>query len=109
MCGSSGTCRRASCCRTATWSCRTPGRARCSTTAGLPAPGADQFLNAAAVASSGAGLSLVPADATSEAVAGAVTRLLGDPSFGDAAGRIRDSIAAMPSPDDVAAVLEAIH
>ena len=68
--------------------------------------GADQFLNAAAVASSGAGLSLLPDEATSEAVAGAVTRLLGDASFGGAAGRIRDAIAAMPSPGDVAAVLE---
>ena len=68
--------------------------------------GADQFLNAAAVASAGAGISLVPAEATPEAVVEAVTRLLGERSFGQAARRIGASIAAMPSPDEVAAVLE---
>jgi len=71
--------------------------------------GADQFLNAAAVAAAGAGVSLMPDEATTEAVGGAVTQLLSDGSFGEAARRISDSIAAMPSPDDVAAVLESMQ
>jgi UDP:flavonoid glycosyltransferase YjiC (YdhE family) len=68
--------------------------------------GADQFLNAAAVASAGAGISLLPGGAPAEAVSAAVTRLLADPSFAEAARRVSASIASMPSPDDVAAVLE---
>jgi UDP:flavonoid glycosyltransferase YjiC (YdhE family) len=68
--------------------------------------GADQFLNATAVATAGAGLSLVPGDATPEAIRGSVQRLLEDGSFRQAAGRIGTSIAAMPSPDDVVTVLE---
>jgi len=70
--------------------------------------GADQFVNAAAVASAGAGVSLVPDEATVEAVGNAVTDLLTDESFGEAARRISASIASMPSPDDVAAVLETL-
>jgi UDP:flavonoid glycosyltransferase YjiC (YdhE family) len=41
-------------------------------------------------------------------VTDAVARLLGDQSFRVAAEAVRESIAAMPSPDDVAAVLEAL-
>ena len=70
--------------------------------------GADQFLNAAAVASAGAGISLMPGEATVEAVRDAVTRLLGDESFHAAARRLTTSIASMPSPDDVAVVLESL-
>jgi UDP:flavonoid glycosyltransferase YjiC (YdhE family) len=70
--------------------------------------GADQFVNAGAVASAGAGVSLVPGEATVEAVGNAVTDLLTDESFGEAARRISASIASMPSPDDVAAVLETL-
>lgn len=70
--------------------------------------GADQFLNAAAVAASGAGISLTPERAAPEAVRGAVERLLDQPSHVAAAGRVRESIAAMPSPDDVAVILEAL-
>ncbi|HXA27759.1 MAG TPA: glycosyltransferase [Candidatus Angelobacter sp.] len=70
--------------------------------------GADQFLNAAAVSSAGAGLSLTPDAATASAVRDAVSRLLGDASFGDAARRVSASIAAMPSPEDVAAMLESL-
>ncbi|CAN5175928.1 glycosyltransferase [soil metagenome] len=70
--------------------------------------GADQFLNAAAVASAGAGISIMPSEATAETVGEAVIRLLGDQSFGEAARRIRDSIASMPSPHDVATLLETL-
>ena len=70
--------------------------------------GADQYLNAAAVAPAGAGISLMPGEADADAVRGAVTRLLDDASFRDAARGISASIASMPSPDDVAAVLEGL-
>lgn len=81
-------------------------------TLGLPQlclpQGADQFLNGAAVASAGAGISLMPGQATADAVGDAVARLLGEPSFGDAADRVRASIASMPSPSQVAATLETL-
>ena len=70
--------------------------------------GADQFLNADAVASSGAGISLMPGETTADAVRDAVIRLLADETFGDAALRTSTSIASMPSPDDVAAILESL-
>lgn len=68
--------------------------------------GADQFVNAAAISSAGAAISLVPAEATASAVTDAVVRLLDDASYREAAERLSASIAAMPSPDDVCAVLE---
>ena len=70
--------------------------------------GADQFLNAAAVESAGSGITLMPDDCTMGAVGDAVVRLLGEPSFHNAARRVSQSIASMPSPDDVAAVLETL-
>ncbi len=81
-------------------------------TTGLPQlclpQGADQFQNAAAVASAGAGISLLPGQADAGAVHDAVARLLGEPSFGHAAGRVSESIGSMPSPDEVAGVLETL-
>jgi UDP:flavonoid glycosyltransferase YjiC (YdhE family) len=68
--------------------------------------GADQFLNAAAVASSGAGLSLMPDESSTEAIRTSVTRLLEDRSYREAAKRISTTIASMPSCADVAAILE---
>ena len=70
--------------------------------------GADQFLNAAAVASSGAGIALAPDEAGPDAIRDGVARLLAEASFAGAAHRVGESIASMPSPDDVAAVLEAL-
>ena len=70
--------------------------------------GADQFLNAAAIASAGAGLALMPREATAEAVTDAVLRLLTDPSFRDAAARVSESIASMPSVEEVAALLDTL-
>ena len=69
---------------------------------------ADQFLNAAAIARSGAGITLAPADVNAAAVSEAVRRLLDDASFRDRAGLIAADIAAMPAPDEVAAVLETL-
>jgi UDP:flavonoid glycosyltransferase YjiC (YdhE family) len=68
--------------------------------------GADQFLNAAAVASAGVGISLMPGEG--DAARDAIVRVLDDPSFREAAGRVRSSIASMPSPDDVAEGLDAL-
>ncbi len=70
--------------------------------------GADQFGNAEAIAGCGAGLMLHPGDALEEAIAGAVARLLTETSFRTVAGQFRETIAAMPGPDDVAEVLETL-
>ena len=81
-------------------------------TLGLPQcclpQGADQFLNADAVAAAGAGVSLMPSEADPDAIRDAVAQLLDDASFRDAAGRVSASIASMPSPDHVATVLETL-
>jgi UDP:flavonoid glycosyltransferase YjiC (YdhE family) len=81
-----------------------------SLTLGLPVlclpQGADQFLNARALAASGAGISLLPHEATVDAVAEATARILEDPSYRESAIRVSESIASMPSPEEVAAVLE---
>ena len=69
---------------------------------------ADQFLNAAAVARAGAGLAISAAEADATAVAQATRQLLDDPSFRRAAQMVADEIKLMPSPDDVAIVLETL-
>jgi UDP:flavonoid glycosyltransferase YjiC (YdhE family) len=71
--------------------------------------GADQFLNAAAISTAGVGISFAPGERNADAVREAIVRVLDDASFRDAAGRVRSSIAAMPSPDDVAGDLEALR
>lgn len=70
--------------------------------------GADQFLNADAVAAAGAGLVLGPGAVTPTAVRDAVAQLLRDESFAASARKVRTAIAAMPSPDEVALVLESL-
>jgi UDP:flavonoid glycosyltransferase YjiC (YdhE family) len=64
--------------------------------------GADQFFNADAVTTAGAGVTLRPDDVSGEAVAAAVTAVLGgtEPS---AARALAAEVAALPAPDDVAA------
>ena len=69
---------------------------------------ADQFLNAAAIADAGAGISIAPEDVEPASVATAIRRLLDDNRYGDAAGRVAQEIAAMPSPDEVARELETL-
>ncbi len=69
---------------------------------------ADQFLNAAAIARAGAGISIAPQDIDRAGVALAIGRLLDEEHYRYAARRIADDIAAMPSPDAVAAELEAL-
>ena len=70
--------------------------------------GADQFLNAQAVARVGAGISLLPDAATPEAISEAVGRLLRESSYRTCAGTVAADITAMPSPVDVSAVLETL-
>jgi UDP:flavonoid glycosyltransferase YjiC (YdhE family) len=69
---------------------------------------ADQFVNAAAVARAGAGLTILPPEVDAIAVAQATRQLLEDPSFRRAARIVADEIALMPSPDDVTTVLESL-
>ena len=66
---------------------------------------ADQFRNTAAGARRGAALALGPDDATGEAIASAVMRLLDEASYRAAAHEVAAEIAAMPSPADVVSVL----
>jgi MGT family glycosyltransferase len=67
--------------------------------------GADQFLNAEAVAASGAGLSIAPDAATVPEIANAVTAVLNDKAYRAAAQQVATSIEAMPTPDDVVTAL----
>lgn len=70
--------------------------------------GADQFINAASVARAGAGLVIPPGEVDATGVGNAVRRLLDDPEFRRCAGLVADEIAEMPSPEDVASVLETL-
>lgn len=88
------------------------GTALAALAAGIPQlclpQAADQFLNAAAITRAGAGISIAPQDVDAAGVALAIRRLLDDHGYRDAAGRVAAEIAAMPSPDAVAAHLEAL-
>jgi UDP:flavonoid glycosyltransferase YjiC (YdhE family) len=79
-------------------------------TAGVPMvclpQAADQFRNSEGVATSGAGLVLHPDQVTASSVTDAVRAVLGEPRHRSAADWVRDQIAAMPSPDEVAGQLE---
>lgn len=67
---------------------------------------ADQFRNTEGVVRAGAGVGLHPSDVSTEAVAGAVRAVLEGESYQTCAVRLRDEMAAMPSPDQVAVRLE---
>ena len=64
--------------------------------------GADQFENASACAAAGAGVALLPGDQTPDKLRAALTSLLGDPRYADAAHRIAEEIAGAPPPAEVA-------
>jgi UDP:flavonoid glycosyltransferase YjiC (YdhE family) len=78
--------------------------------AGLPQvclpQAADQFLNAAACDRSGTCITVAPGDPTAEQVTAALGRVLSDASFRTAAERVSGEIAAMPSPHEVAELLQ---
>jgi UDP:flavonoid glycosyltransferase YjiC (YdhE family) len=69
---------------------------------------ADQFDNAAAVATAGVGLVVMPDDLTEDAIREAAVALLDDPSYRDAAHNVANEIAAMPSAGEVAEQLSAL-
>lgn len=68
---------------------------------------ADNFTIAARLASTGAAISVKPADVTGDAVSAAVNAILAESSYAESARRLADEIAAMPPPADVAARLSA--
>jgi len=68
--------------------------------------GADQFGNAERCVASGAGRRLAAEDLLPGAVRAEVARLLDDPDLRRAAGRLREEIAAMPSPEQTVRSLE---
>lgn len=70
--------------------------------------GADQFGNAAGAAAYGAAISFLDGPPSRAEVTDAIGRLLGEPSFAEAAARLADQIAAMPGPDAVAAAVESL-
>jgi UDP:flavonoid glycosyltransferase YjiC (YdhE family) len=70
---------------------------------------ADQFFNAAAGATAGAGIALLPDAVSAEAVSDAVGKLLTDAAYRDAASRVSREIATMPSPAEVADKLHATY
>ncbi|MGW2689833.1 glycosyltransferase [Streptomyces sp. NPDC001414] len=67
-----------------------------------------QARQAARLQAAGAGLALPAGEQGPESVTSAVRRLLTEPAFTTAAHRLRDEIAAMPSPAQVAARLVAL-
>lgn len=67
--------------------------------------GADQSDYSWAVAKAGAGTVLMPEEIAPGAIAPAAERVLQEPSFADAAQRIRAEIEAMPDPDTVIATI----
>jgi hypothetical protein len=70
--------------------------------------GADQFLNADAIARVGAGLQLLPPEFTAGAVRDAVRELLSDRRFADVAQAQQAAIREMPAPASVVPVLDAL-
>ena len=70
--------------------------------------GADQFLERRAVVDVGLGLRLLPDELSAAAVRDATLALIEDPRFGAVARSQRAAIDAMPSPDAVVPILEAL-
>ena len=70
--------------------------------------GADNYVNADAVAAAGLGLALRPAELTADAIRDAGDAVLHSSSFANAAGVVADEIAAMPSHTDFAASLRTV-
>lgn len=70
--------------------------------------GADQFLNAESIVETGIGRRLLPAELSAEAVRGAVRAIVEDARYVDAVRSQQAAIAAMPAPEEVVAVLEAL-
>lgn len=69
---------------------------------------ADQFANAEQLVRTGAGLAVLPGDRTPETIRAAITRVLDDLGFAQAAYALQTEIAAMPSAEQRAAELTAL-
>ena len=67
--------------------------------------GADNFVNASLLEGSGAGRALGPGEVSSAAIREAVGLLLEDGAYARAAQRVADEIAAMPGPNETAALI----
>jgi UDP:flavonoid glycosyltransferase YjiC (YdhE family) len=67
---------------------------------------ADQFDNAARAEAAGAAVVLRPGEVTAESVRGALGRVLGEPSYRDAARLIQAEIEAMATVDEAATAVE---
>jgi len=70
--------------------------------------GADQFLNAQAIVTVGAGLRLLPTELTATAVRDAARQLLDEPRFADVARAEQAAIRQMPTPESIVPRLEAL-
>ncbi len=70
--------------------------------------GANQFWNAERCAALGVGIRLLPGQVEPEAVRRAVSALLEQPEYRDAAHRIGDEISRMPAPEEIVPLLEAL-
>ena len=70
--------------------------------------GADQFLNAEAIVSVGAGLRLLPTELTAGAVQDAARQLLDDSRFADIARTEQAVIRELPTPESIVPTLEAL-
>ncbi len=66
---------------------------------------ADNFINANLLAGAGAALTLMPGEVTAPALRAALSTVLGTGTYRQRARQLAKEIAAMPSPDDVAARL----
>lgn len=69
---------------------------------------ADQFTNAEQTVAYGAALAFADGPPSRDDVAEAVGRVLGEESFGEAAARVADAIAAMPGPAEAAEAVAAL-
>jgi UDP:flavonoid glycosyltransferase YjiC (YdhE family) len=69
---------------------------------------ADQFGNAEHGTRAGVALRLFPHEISCESVRDAAERLLSEPSYRDNAARTQAELHAMPSPDDIAALIEQV-
>ncbi|MEV0049960.1 nucleotide disphospho-sugar-binding domain-containing protein [Saccharopolyspora shandongensis] len=63
--------------------------------------------NAERVAATGAGIALEPGEATPQATAAAVSKVLTDPLIRKTTNALAEQIATMPTPTEVAATLAA--
>ena len=70
--------------------------------------GADQPLNAERIVALGVGRALNAAESTPDEVRDAVASVLADASYREAAGRVADEIASLPSADVVVGLLEGL-